>query len=107
MKLFGFKKSRLGQWWNVVDLALGGITFRQKVTIIAGMVWLVVTGRMVRRSTWRQRIRTCHRCQFYDVAWRKCGRHQEEGCGCFVPFAALFKTSCWGKDNFPDKNIGW
>lgn len=107
MKLLGFKKSRLSQWLNVVDLAIGGLTTWGRIRVIWGMAWAVLVGRMAQRRVWRNRIRTCGRCPFYDMPWKKCGRNFNEGCGCYVPFAALFKKQCWAREKFPEKDLGW
>ena len=43
----------------------------------------------------------CYRCPMFNKDYKQC-----EGCGCYVPYKALVKDHCWGRENMGD-NFGW
>lgn len=57
---------------------------------------------------WRSRMYICYRCPIFDKARKTCRPFPESemGCGCYVPYKALVKVHCWGRENMGD-NFGW
>jgi hypothetical protein len=58
-------------------------------------------------SEWRRRIRVCSKCPVYDRIIKRCrpNNDSEFGCGCYVPFMAAHKETCWADDH--TENCGW
>lgn len=60
------------------------------------------------QEVWRERIRKCYVCPIFDRDRKTCRPFPKSamGCGCYVPYKALVKKHCWGRDKFGE-NFGW
>ena len=77
-------KVRLSDWWTILKAAVSLIFKR------------------VDADTWRDRMRVCYDCPFYDRDKRVC-----PGCGCYAPSSNLLdKKACWGRDEMGEA-FGW
>ena len=71
-------------WWNVAKAACSLLFHR------------------VNADTWRNRMRVCYGCPFFDRDRRIC-----EGCGCYAPYSNLLdEDECWGRKEFGG-SFGW
>ena len=57
---------------------------------------------------WKSRMYICYRCPIFNKGNKTCGRFPNSnlGCGCYVPYKALVKHHCWGRENLGE-NFGW
>jgi len=72
---------------------------------IIGAILFHVRFGFVAKQEWKQRIQICNTCPIYNKQLRQC-KWGELGCGCYVPFLAKTKGSCWGRDNIGG-DFGW
>ncbi len=88
------------------------VAFGPKVTL---RDWLAIlkASFLVYRSPytqgiWRERMRACYNCPIFDKTRKTCRPFDKSvlGCGCYVPYKALVKNHCWGRERF-GKNFGW
>jgi hypothetical protein len=119
MRLLGFDfKRRLGEWVVVLRLEGRKVSLSGKCAMIWGIILggLKVTlgiGGGVSRKQWRERMRICRKCPIADWEIKRCRPYSGSalGCGCFLPFLGLeakpFEKGCWGKQNLPERGIGW
>ncbi len=102
MKILGLKPSRFREWWAIVKLEGGA-------NGILPLFKMLHKGFMlgVGRKRWRTRLRTCMKCPIYNKDLRQCRPlwNKKMGCGCYTPFLAMTKGSCWGK--VETENLGW
>jgi hypothetical protein len=70
------------------------------------MIWAAASV-PVGRKEWRRRVRVCRQCPIFDRSIKRCrpSNKSDLGCGCYVPFMAVFKKQCWGDEN--TENVGW
>lgn len=115
MRLFGLKVSRIKGWEETLKVELGSVTWEDRVRLVWGMVKALIGPLRARksrsevRSEWFRRMRVCGRCPVYDRCNKRCRPFKGSvlGCGCYMPYAALFKERCWADENLPKEGIGW
>jgi hypothetical protein len=61
------------------------------------------------RATWRKKMKVCLKCPIYDPELRRCRPYDGSGlgCGCYVPYMALFQGECWADEEIPEEGLGW
>ncbi len=115
MRPFGLKSERFWDWEITIEDELGAVLWRDKLNIILSII--KVAGRAIlrpRKATadrkeWRRRMKCCYRCPVYNKRRQRCRPFTGSvlGCGCYMPYAALLKETCWADDNMPEEHIGW
>lgn len=75
------------------------VTWRDYIEILKASISILRSP--YSEEMWRARMYICYRCPMFNKDYKQC-----EGCGCYVPYKALVKDHCWGRENMGD-NFGW
>lgn len=89
-------RKRIAEWRAVMA--------RKEIKVSARVLFHALLSGPVPPDVWRDRIRTCLRCELYNAELKACHRQLQDGrivgCGCYVPFKAFtanpYGDGCWG-----------
>ena len=98
----GFKRFR-----EFLRVAFGPkVSWRDYLAILKAA--FQITRSVYTQAIWRERMRICYKCPVFDKTRKTCRPFEGSvmGCGCYVPYKALVKSHCWGRDRFGE-NFGW
>jgi Fe-S-cluster containining protein len=104
--LVGLRKARVYQWLEVLEEEARTMGFKTWAKmILAGLD--VSLFHPVQSAEFKRRMRICQRCPVYDKELRRCRPYtgSPDGCGCYAPFKALARQSCWIRQIDPHR--GW
>lgn len=115
MRPFGLKPERFWDWEIAIEDELGDVCWSDRLNVLLSMVKIALRAILrprkarVGREEWRERMKCCYRCPIYNKKLQRCKPFKGSvlGCGCYMPYAALLKESCWADDNMPEEHIGW
>src|ERR1043166_7551532 len=104
MRVFGFKLIRFSEWTAVVREEARASSLPRLLGAMLVHAWRNRSAGDRRR--WRARLRVCRRCPIYDRSLRRCRPYTgaDVGCGCYVPFLALFSAHCWATENLAEED---
>jgi len=101
IRIFGFKIQRLLEFSRVLVLEFGVASWPKRIWMIGKIVATLAKAARNGGKIYRERMRSCQRCVFYQPDSKQCGSTKEDqpGCGCYMPFkAAIARTpaeGCW------------
>ena len=96
--------SMFKEWLTVLKIEAR----RASVPAIIAMVWHIavsLVGIRFNDKQYRDRIYKCKHCPIFEPKNLSC-RNGDLGCGCYVPFKALVKSDCWGRQKIGG-DFGW
>jgi hypothetical protein len=99
-------RKRFSQWLLVAFIEGQRKSAIDKIRLLGTMLWAALTVQVAPHE-WRRRIRVCRKCPIYDRSIKRCrpSNDSDLGCGCYVPFMAAHKKTCWADDN--TESHGW
>lgn len=99
-------RKRFSQWLLVAFIEGQRNGTIVKIRLLVTMLWAALAVHVAPHE-WRRRIRVCRKCPIYDRSIKRCrpSNDSDLGCGCYVPFMAAHKKTCWADDN--TESHGW
>ena len=107
MRILGFKLCRYAEWYKVLRIEFGRVTWRDKLRLAVTILGSI---RLARDKSFRRKYRCCYRCVVFDSSLRRCRPYNggPAGGGCYMPFKIAVGGGCWISEAFPEEeNIGW
>lgn len=97
-KILGLRASRIFEWWGVLKLESGNLSYIQKLLLLKKMT-LFATRAILRPpdpKKVKERYRTCLKCVVFSWQKKQCRDGEGNGCGCYTPYlVASSREPCW------------